>query len=95
MISAANTNEILAVIDLGRIIEWLKKTESSKYVKTCTSSEEQLLQIFYGVTWDGDLISKADTRELREQGLVSRKNGWNFITREGVQELAFRKLIHC
>ena len=38
-------------------------------------------------TWDGYLISKAGRDELCQRGLVTRLNGWQVITREGLAVL--------
>src|SRR6186713_1347648 len=40
------------------------------------------------ITWDGDLINKYKRDLLGEKGLASRtKDGWNFITCEGIDVL--------
>lgn len=47
---------------------------------------EQLMQIFNGAIWDGDLISKADRDELVKASLVQRAHsGYNIITPKGVE----------
>lgn len=47
---------------------------------------EVLMQLFVkGPTWDGNLISKSERDALVERGFVSRWNGWNFLTEEGVE----------
>ncbi|UOR07219.1 hypothetical protein MUN82_08990 [Hymenobacter aerilatus] len=51
----------------------------------------QLMQ----VTWDGDLISKADRTWLVEAGLATRGDGWNMITPQGVKYLVELGLIHA
>lgn len=47
---------------------------------------EQLQQLTQ-LVWDGDLISKSDTRELHKLGYIDRWEGWNLITRKGVERL--------
>lgn len=37
--------------------------------------------------WDGDLMSKVGRDELFYCGLVERHNGWNFLTRAGIDFL--------
>jgi len=57
---------------------------------------EQLLQLFNGVTWDGDLISKPDRDELIKIGLSDKAGGgFNYITGKGIQYLSDLKLVHC
>jgi len=47
---------------------------------------EQLILIFNGATWDGDLISKHGRDELVKAGLVERTEyGYNIITAKGVE----------
>ena len=48
---------------------------------------EQLLLLFKGVTWDGDLIDKQARDELVKAGLADRKRGYNFITAKGIEYL--------
>lgn len=48
---------------------------------------EQLLDIFKGSVWDGNLISKKHRDELLKAGLVIKAHGWNVITPKGVQYL--------
>jgi len=38
-----------------------------------------------GLVWDGDLISKSDRDELVKAGYVDRHEGWQFLTRSGVE----------
>lgn len=47
---------------------------------------EVLGQLFvFGPTWDGNLVSKADRDALVEAGHAYRWDGWNFLTKRGVQ----------
>lgn len=47
---------------------------------------EVLRQLFLdGPTWDGDIVSKPDRDELVGLGLAERVNGFNFITRAGME----------
>lgn len=55
---------------------------------------EQLIQIFNGATWDGDLISKQDRDALVKAGLVSRADyGYNIITSKGVDYIVELNLV--
>lgn len=46
---------------------------------------EQLLQIFDGKVWDGDLISKHDRDVLFEYGLITRHDNYNYISQRGIK----------
>lgn len=59
----------------------------SKHLKNYTAYEEALLQLCYGVRWDGDLINKAQIGKLVANGHAVRWNGWNMITDDGVKHL--------
>ena len=65
-------------------ITWAKDTNYSSHLTRVTTYEECLLQLFYGVTWDGDLISKRHRSEAVKNGHASQVHGWNFITESGV-----------
>ena len=54
---------------------------------------EQLLQIAVTPIWDGDLISKSLTKELRQQGMVGETSGFNYILESGIIILDTLKLI--
>lgn len=56
---------------------------------------EQLLQIFDGAVWDGNLISKAHRDELCKNDLVDRVSGWNIITKKGVEYVLALGLRHA
>jgi hypothetical protein len=45
----------------------------------------QLVQVFNGAVWDGDLISKCARDRLVSDGLVCRVQGYNIITSDGVR----------
>lgn len=47
---------------------------------------EQLRQL-RSATWDGNLISKSARDSLHQKGLVSKYEGWQVITREGLAVL--------
>lgn len=56
---------------------------------------EQLKQLFEGVRWDGDLLSKHHRNELVKNGLATKAaNGWNLITKKGVTYLEELGLIY-
>lgn len=46
---------------------------------------EQLVQIWNGATWDGNLISSSRRDELEARGLVVRYSGWNLVTLLGAR----------
>jgi len=69
-------------------ITWATSTKYSSHLVYATTYEECLLQLFYGVTWDGDLISKDHRSDAIENGHSISVEGWNIITREGVLFLA-------
>lgn len=49
-------------------------------------SRESLYQLFlHGPTYDGDVISKSQRDELVRLKLCDRREGYNFLTREGVE----------
>lgn len=68
-------------------------SESGKYIRR-SNRVEQLIQLFHGVTWDGDLISKSDRKELVKAGLAGQDEGWNYITEQGIQFLEQGGFIH-
>jgi len=47
--------------------------------------DRQLLQLFDGVTDSDKLVSWEATHALIGEGLAGRTNGYNFLTRAGVQ----------
>jgi hypothetical protein len=53
----------------------------------------QLQQLTH-LTFDGDLIGKSHRDELVKSGLAYRYNGWNLITKEGIEYLERLKFIH-
>ncbi|MCP5018894.1 MAG: hypothetical protein GY938_27000 [Ketobacter sp.] len=68
-------------------IDWAASTRYSNHLNIVTSYEEQLLQLFYGVTWDGDLINKTERTNAVKAGHAVKSWGWNIITQEGVKFL--------
>ena len=59
-----------------------KKQLSADEMGACLG---QLVQIFHGSVWDGDLISKEQRDALVNAGLVCRMDGYNIITPAGVR----------
>ncbi len=55
---------------------------------------EQLLQLFSGARWDGDLISKFHRKELVKAELAIQVRGCNLITPKGVEYLLDLGLVH-
>ena len=55
--------------------------------------QDQLLQIFHGATWDGDLISKDARDSLHKRDLIARHKGYNIITIWGVDLVLSAKLV--
>lgn len=47
---------------------------------------EQLVQL-KTVTWDGNLMSKSYRDDLVKAELAQRKEGWNWLTKKGVEYL--------
>jgi hypothetical protein len=48
---------------------------------------------FHGPTWDGNVPSKSGRDELVNMGLAARSNGWQWLTRAGV-DACFANGIH-
>ena len=49
-------------------------------------SSDTLMQLFVqGPTWDGNLVSKQERDAMLQYGMCKRWNGWNWLTREGVE----------
>lgn len=57
-----------------------------------TTYERQLLQVFHGVVWDGNLISKHARDELERDGRLLKWRGWSIITRHGLDYILDEKL---
>lgn len=55
---------------------------------------EQLMQLFNGVTWDGNLIDKICRDKLVKGGLATKQDGYNLITRKGVKYLYRLGIVH-
>jgi hypothetical protein len=53
------------------------------------SSQQNIAQLqqLTSLTFDGDLADKAAARLLHEAGYITRFDGWNIITKEGVAYL--------
>lgn len=48
-------------------------------------AQAALHQLFFsGPVWDGDLVDKSGRDELVRYQMASRKEGWNFITGDGI-----------
>ena len=45
---------------------------------------DQLLQIAKTPIWDGDLISKSNTKKLYLKGLINQGRGFSFISLKGI-----------
>lgn len=66
-------------------VAWANKKPYSKHLTITTLYEECLLQLFYGVTWDGDLIGSGYNLEAVQKGHAKKiEGGWNMITEKGV-----------
>lgn len=48
---------------------------------------EQLLQIAKSPVWDGDLISKTETKNLLRKQYIFHQHGFNCIAQEGIKIL--------
>lgn len=68
---------------------------SNNYVRKGNGYIEQLMQLFGGAKWDGDLICKDHRKQLVKSGLaVQAEGGFNLITPKGVKYLSELGLIH-
>ena len=65
-------------------VAWLQNSKYSQHVERASNYEECLLQLFYGVTWDGDLISKQHRDEAVLNWHAQKIDGWNYITESGI-----------
>lgn len=89
------TEELLPTVDIdfgAEIRRIADDHDRTVYEMDCM---EQLLILFRGVCWDGQLISKVDMKKLKEYGFAISANGWNMITPKGVLMLESLGLIHC
>ena len=71
-------------------IKWyddLPDAESKLRAPRLTATQLEVLTQTRKTTWDGYVISKAARNELVNLGLVTRCNGWQVITREGMAVL--------
>lgn len=73
---------------------WPRDEEEPIKPMTTNGYVEQLLQLFNGTTWDGNLIAKSYRDELVKNGLAQRTKGWNLITLKGVRYLVELGLVH-
>lgn len=62
----------------------IQTTTGRYYSELSTQPLVAQLQQLTQLTWDGDLIGKKETKELHEDGYVTRFDGWNIITPNGV-----------
>jgi len=76
------------------IMPRMKPIKRSELLDMLDGNTEQLLQIFNGVTWDGDLISKSTRDLLVDDGMVERVEGWNIITAKGAAYLIKLNLVN-
>lgn len=49
-----------------------------------TSRIKQLVQFISGPVWDGNIIDKGSRDELFKRGYISRTEGFNFLSTQGV-----------
>lgn len=66
----------------------------SYYTELSGQTEIEQLQQLTHLTFDGDLIGKSTRDDLVKRGLAYRYNGWNLITKEGIQHLEKGGFIH-
>ncbi len=64
------------------------KTQSVKHPPNVT----QMLQLIT-VTYDGDIIGKKNRDELERMGYVQRAQGFNWLTKKGVELLVEKGLL--
>ena len=71
-------------------IKWyddLPEAERKLRAPRLTATQLEVLTQMRKTTWDGYVISKAARDELVNLGLVTRCNGWQVVTREGMAVL--------
>lgn len=56
----------------------------TNHLEVTTTYVECLLQLFYGVTWVGNLISKAETKKAIVNGHAVQVDSWVTITNDGI-----------
>lgn len=85
-----NCNESIRT---NRTIMGTYKNQYKVISNTDSSYLEQLMQLLQ-IVWDGDLMSKEDRNRLVKDGLAVRtNNGFNIITKEGIEMLVEYKFI--
>lgn len=89
------TEELLPTVDIDFGSEIRRIADDHDRTVYELAHIEQLLILFAGVCWDGQLISKDHMRKLKESGYAVSANGWNMITPKGVLILESLGLIHC
>lgn len=84
------------VESLGNILTARNECEEPSRVRVALSgSAADTLRclFFHGPTWDGNVPSKSGRDELVGMGLAARGNGWQWLTRAGI-EACFANKIH-
>jgi hypothetical protein len=84
------------VESLGNILSARNESEEPSRVRVALSgSAADTLRclFFHGPTWDGNVPSKSARDELVNMGLAARGNGWQWLTRAGI-EACFANKIH-
>ena len=89
------TEERLPTVDIDFGVEIRRIADDHDRTVYELACMEQLLILFRGVCWDGQLISKDHMKKLKEYGYAVSANGWNMITPKGVLMLESLGLIHC
>ena len=77
---------------LTRLKACSDRNERLMLIPTLTPIQLEVLAQMTHAVWDGYVISKQARGELVEKGLVSRWNGWNFITQYGMVVLDTLKM---
>jgi hypothetical protein len=79
--------------DWEKILDYKNREERLLLIPPLTALHLECLQQLCHAVWDGDLISKQTRSELIELGMVTKWNGWQVITREGLCVLETLKMV--
>jgi hypothetical protein len=59
---------------------------SEQFARLSGAAKDVMMQLFVtGPTWDGNVIAKSGRDELCAAGVAEHRNGWAYLTREGVE----------
>ena len=80
-------------IDWERIKDFDNREQRLLLIPVLTQIQLDVLKQMTHAVWDGYVISKQARGELVDMGMVSRWNGWNFITKNGMVVLDTLKML--